>query len=155
MSETIASKLAALGFTLPQPSAAVANYVPTVREGNFLSVSGQISHIEGADSVTGTLGGTLNLEDGRKAAQLAALNVLAQIADTCGGELAGVKRIMRLGVFVACDPSFTQLPQVANGASDLMVDVFGDAGRHSRAAVGVAALPRGVTVEIDALVVLA
>lgn len=154
MSETIANKLASLGFTLPKTSTPAANYVSAVREGNLLSVSGQISHIEGIASVTGSLGGTLDVEDGQKAAQIAALNVLAQIANACGGELSAVKRIVRLGVFIACDPSFSQFPQVANGASDLMVEVFGDAGRHSRAAVGVAALPRGVAVEVDALIAL-
>lgn len=153
MPTSIADKLAALGHSMPTASAPVANYVPSVRTGNLLSISGQISRIGDDRSVTGTLGAGLTVEEGRAAAEIAGLNVLAQIAAVVR-DVAAVRRIVRLGVFVASAPGFADQPQVANGASDLMVAVFGDAGRHSRAAVGVAALPRGVAVEVDALVEL-
>jgi enamine deaminase RidA (YjgF/YER057c/UK114 family) len=155
MSQTIAEKLKSLGHTLPVAAAPVANYVPFVQSGNLLYVSGQISQENGAPAVLGHLGRNLSVEDGKRAATLSALNVIAQIDAAVGGDLSKVKRIIKLGVFVASTPEFTEQPQVANGASDLFVAVFGDAGRHARAAVGVSALPRGVSVEIDAVVELA
>ncbi|NTF46307.1 RidA family protein [Rhizobium rhizogenes] len=154
MSATIAEKLATLGHKLPAASAPVANYVSVVRSGNLLSVSGQISRIDDENAVLGIVGASVSLEEGRRAAEIAAINVLSQIAAATDGAIASVRRIVRLGVFVAATPEFNQHPQVANGASDLMVAVFGDAGRHSRAAVGVSSLPRGVAVEVDALVEL-
>lgn len=154
MSATIAEKLATLGHTLPIASVPVANYVSFVRTGNLLSISGQIGRIDDENAVLGIVGASVSLEEGRRAAEIAAINVLSQIAAATDGALASVRRIIRLGVFVAAAPDFTQHPQVANGASDLMVAVFGDAGRHSRAAVGVSSLPRGVAVEVDALVEL-
>lgn len=155
MSETIATKLSALGFKLPVPSAPAANYVSTVRTGNLLSISGQISRNEDGTAFSGTVGGSVTAEDGRKAAEIAAVNVLAQIAGATNGSLAAVRRIVRLGVFIAATPDFKRHSEVANGASDLVVAVFGDAGRHSRAAIGVSSLPVGAAVEIDALVELA
>ncbi|TIX90375.1 RidA family protein [Rhizobium sp. P44RR-XXIV] len=154
MSATIAEKLATLGHTLPDASVPVANYVSFVRTGNLLSISGQISRIDDENAVLGIVGASVSLEEGRRAAEIAAINVLSQIAAATDGAVASVRRIIRLGVFVAAAPDFAQHPQVANGASDLMVAVFGDAGRHSRAAVGVSSLPRGVAVEVDALVEL-
>lgn len=154
MSATIAEKLARLGHDLPVASVPVANYVSVVRVGTLLSISGQISRIDDANAVLGVAGASISPEEGRRAAEIAALNVLSQIASATDGTIASVRRIVRLGVFVAATPDFTQHPQVANGASDLMVAVFGDAGRHSRAAVGVSSLPRGVAVEVDALVEL-
>ncbi|QND50425.1 RidA family protein (plasmid) [Phyllobacterium sp. 628] len=154
MSVTIAEKLATLGHELPVASAPVANYVSVVRTGNLLSISGQISRIDDQKAVAGIVGAALSVDEGRRAAEIAAINVLSQIAAATDGTLAAVRRIVRLGVFVAATPDFTQHPQVANGASDLVVAMFGDAGRHSRAAVGVSSLPRGVAVEIEALVEL-
>lgn len=154
MSATIAEKLARLGHDLPVASVPVANYVSVVRVGTLLSISGQISRIDDANVVLGVAGASVSPEEGRRAAEIAALNVLSQIAAATDGTIASVRRIVRLGVFVAATPDFTQHPQVANGASDLMVAVFGDAGRHSRAAIGVSSLPRGVAVEVDALVEL-
>jgi enamine deaminase RidA (YjgF/YER057c/UK114 family) len=154
MSATIAEKLATLGHKLPVPSVPVANYVSVVRAGNLLSISGQISRIDDENAVLGVVGASVSLDDGRRAAEFAAINVLSQIAAATDGTIASVRRIVRLGVFVAATPDFTEHPQVANGASDLMVAVLGDAGRHSRAAVGVSSLPRGVAVEVDALVEL-
>jgi len=152
---TLREALSALGHTLPEASAPVANYVSFVREGNLLSISGQVSRRPDGSMITGTLGADVSEEEGRAAAELCALGVLAQLAAATDGTVGAVKRVMRLGVFVASTPDFTRQPQVANGASDLIAGVFGEAGRHSRAAVGVSALPGGAAVEVDALIVLA
>lgn len=146
--------VAALGLTLPPAAAPVATYVSTVRTGALLSVSGQIPLVDGQPAFLGRVGETVSLPDGLRAAQAAALGVLAQVAAATDGTVAAVRRVVRLGVFVASPPEFTGHPQVANGASDLMVAVFGEAGRHTRAAVGVSSLPRGVAVEVDALIEL-
>ncbi len=151
---TIASRLQQLGITLPAPIAAIANYVPYTRQGNLLVISGQITIENGEKKFIGQLGKNISLEEGQKAARLCAVNVIAQISAALDGDLERVERILRLGVFVSCTPEFTEHSQVANGASDLMVDVFGDAGRHARAAVGVSSLPVGVSVEVEALVAL-
>ncbi|PDT83748.1 RidA family protein [Sinorhizobium sp. BJ1] len=153
MSETIASRLSTLGHRLPEASAPAANYVSTVRAGNLLVVSGQIS-VRNGDILMGMLGAGISIEEGRLAAEYAAISVLSQIAAATDGSLAAVRRVVRLGVFIASTADFAEQSQVANGASDLFVEVFGEAGRHARAAVGVAALPAGATVEIDALVEL-
>ncbi|OAP40065.1 hypothetical protein AU381_11050 [Sinorhizobium glycinis] len=153
MLETIAARLSALGHALPVPSRPAANYVSTVRTGNLLAVSGQISAWHD-DVFTGSVGAGVTIEEGRIAAERAAINVLSQIAAATDGSLAAVRRVVRLGVFIASSPDFAEQSLVANGASDLFVNVFGEAGRHARAAVGVAALPAGATVEIDALVEL-
>lgn len=149
---TIASRLQNLDIILPPPIAAIANYVPYTRQGNLLVISGQITIENGEKKFIGQLGKNMSLEEGQKAARLCAVNVLAQISAALDGDLERVERILRLGVFVACTPEFTDHSQVANGASDLMVDIFGDAGRHARAAVGVSSLPAGVAVEVEALV---
>lgn len=154
MPKTIAEAVAALGHTLPAAPAPAANYVPYVQSGNLLYVSGQISQDRNGPAWLGHLGDTVSLEDGQKAAQACALAILAQVSAATGGDLARIRRIVRLGVFVASAPGFTQQPQVGNGASDLIAAVFGDKGKHARAAVGVAALPRGVSVEIEAVVEL-
>lgn len=154
MSQTIAEKLATLGYELPVASAPAANYVTTVRTGNLISISGQISRIDEATAVFGTVGASVTAEEGRRAAEISALNLLSQIAVVTGGTLAAVRRVVRLGVFIASTPDFNRHSEVANGASDLFVAVFGDAGRHTRTAVGVSALPVGVAVEVDALVEL-
>lgn len=154
MPKTIAEAVAALGHTLPDAPAPAANYVPYVQAGNLLFISGQISLDRNGPAHLGHLGDTVSLEDGQKAAQLCALAILAQISAATGGDLARIRRVVRLGAFVASAPGFTQQPQVANGASDLIAAVFGDKGKHARAAVGVSALPRGVAVEVDAVVEL-
>lgn len=151
---TIAQAVAALGLSLPAATAPVATYVSTRRSGALLYVSGQISMVDGQPAFLGRVGETVSPPDGLRAAQAAALGVLAQIAAATDGTVAAVRQVLKLGVYVASAPDFTGQPQVANGASDLMVAVFGEAGRHTRAAVGVAALPRGVAVEIDAVVEL-
>lgn len=146
----IESRLAELGITLPAPVAPVANYVPFVRSGALVHISGQISF--GPDGlVAGRLGAGMELEAGQAAARLCAINLIAQFKAACGGDLTKVARIVKLGGFVNADPAFTDIPKVINGASDLMVAVFGEAGRHARSAVGVAVLPLGAAVEVDAV----
>lgn len=147
----IAKQLDELGIALPQPNAPVANYVPSVRSGSLLFISGQISNA-GADIIRGKLGSELSVEQGAAAARLCAINLIAQMSAALGGDLERVKRIVKLGGFVNCTPDFVDQPKVLNGASDLMVAVFGDAGRHARAAVGAPSLPLGAAVEVDAIV---
>jgi enamine deaminase RidA (YjgF/YER057c/UK114 family) len=144
-----ASRLAELGIALPQAAAPVAAYVPTVLSGNLLHISGQVSFEDGA-LLTGRIGEDRDLDYGVRAARACGLMLLAQIEKAVG--LDRVARIVKLGVFVNSAPAFTDQPKVANGASELMQDVFGEAGRHARAAVGVAVLPLGAAVEIDAVV---
>lgn len=141
------SRLEALGIALPPPMKAVANYVPFVLSGNQLFVSGQVSN--GPDGlVLGRLGDTMSLEQGQAAARLCGINLIAQCKAALG-DLSRLTRVVKLGGFVSADPDFTDIPQVINGCSDLMVDVFGDAGRHARSAVSCPVLPLGVAVEID------
>ena len=154
MSTTITEKLATLGIEIASATAPAANYVSYSRSGNLLFISGQISMKDGAPAYLGHLGDKISLEEGQEAARAAALGVIAQIRAASDDRLAAVRQVHKLGVFIASTPDFTQQPEVANGASDLMVEVFGDAGRHSRAAVGVAVLPRGVSVEVEAVVEL-
>lgn len=154
MPHSISARVAELGLTLEPASAPAANYVPFVQDGNLLFISGQISREAGKAAYVGRLGDTISDDDGVAAARLAALGVLSQIAAATGDRLDRVGRVMRLGVFVASTPEFDRQSAIANGASDLMVQVFGDAGRHARAAVGVASLPAGVAVEVDAIVSL-
>ena len=148
---SIDQRLAELGLTLPQPAAPVASYVPAVLSGNLLYLSGQISFAEDGSLITGRLGETVDLEAGQAAARQCGLMVLAQVKAALGS-LDRVARIVKLGVFVNSAADFTDQPKVANGASDLMQQVFGEAGRHARSAVGVPTLPLGVAVEIDAIV---
>jgi enamine deaminase RidA (YjgF/YER057c/UK114 family) len=145
----IASRLAELGIELPAPAAPVAAYVPTVLVGNLLHISGQVSFEDGG-LLTGRLGEDRDLEYGVRAARACGLMLLAQIEKAVG--LDRVERIVKLGVFVNSAGGFTDQPKVANGASELMQDVFGEAGRHARSAVGVPVLPLGAAVEIDAVV---
>lgn len=148
---TIANRLAELGITLPKPAAPVASYVPVVVHGGMAYVSGQIAFREGM-VIKGRLGTDLSLDDGIAAARACGLMILAQLDSA--GLLEQVDRVVKLGAFVASTPEFTDHPKVANGASDLMEQVFGGAGQHARAAVGVAALPLGAAVEVDAIVAL-
>ncbi|WP_296578392.1 RidA family protein [Phreatobacter sp.] len=153
MMSAIAARLAELGIVLPNPVAPIANYVPFVRSGTMLVVSGQIS-LGPAGLMAGKLGGGVSIEDGQKAARQCALNVIAQIQSAVGN-LDNVIRIVRLGGFINCTPDFVDAPKVMNGASDLMVEVFGDKGRHARSTIGVAALPANAAVEVEALVEIA
>lgn len=149
----IDNKIAELGLTLPEPSAPVANYVPYVTSGNLVFISGQISKV-GDEMIGGRLGEDMDVAQGQKAARLSALNLLAQMKAACGGDLTRVKRIVKLGGFVQALPTATaaDIPKVINGCSDIMVAVFGDAGRHARFAVSAPSLPLDVAVEIDAII---
>jgi enamine deaminase RidA (YjgF/YER057c/UK114 family) len=148
---SIEQRLADLGIALPEPAAPVAAYVPAVEAGGLLHVSGQISFDWEGNLIKGRLGEDVDLEGGVEAARRCGVMLLAQIKAALGS-LDRVERIVKLGVFVNSAPSFTDQPKVANGASELMQDVFGEAGRHARSAVGVAVLPLGVAVEVDAIV---
>ena len=150
---SVASRLAELGITLPAAAIPVASYVPVVIEGNMLFVSGQLPVRDG-QMVKGHLGREVSVEEGARAAELCALNVLAQVSAALDGHLDRVARVVKLGGFVACTADFTDHPKVINGASDLMIKVFGDAGKHARAAVGVPSLPLGAAVEVDAVFAL-
>lgn len=150
MAGRIEARLKELKIELPQAAAPVANYVPTVRSGDLLFVAGQICQWNGERRFIGKLGRDVTLEQGQEAARLCALNILAQ-AKAALGDLDRVLRCVRVGAFINGTDDFTKQPQVANGASDLFVEVLGDAGRHARAAVGVNALPGGVAVEVDAV----
>ncbi len=144
-----AQRLADLGLTLPDAPNPLAAYVPSVRAGNLVFVSGQLPFRDGQLIATGPVPSAISIEQAQEAARQCVLNALAVLADAVEGDLDRVRRIVRLGVFVASDPTFTDQPQVANGASELFQDIFGDLGRHARAAVGSVALPLGATVEVE------
>ena len=148
---SIDNRLAELGITLPTPAAPVASYVPAVEQGGLLHISGQISVGEEGNLILGRLGEDMNLERGTEAARRCGIMLLAQMQAALGS-LDRVERIVKLGAFVNSAPDFTDQPKVANGASEVMQEVFGEAGRHARSAVGVAVLPLGVAVEVDAIV---
>jgi enamine deaminase RidA (YjgF/YER057c/UK114 family) len=150
MASAVENKLSELGIVLTKPAAPVANYVPFVRTGNLLSVSGQICLDAGKLVAKGQLGGGVSVEDGQKAARACAVNILAQVKVALG-DLDKVVRVVKLTGFVNSVPGFTDGPKVMNGASDLMVAVFGDKGRHSRSTIGVAALPQDAAMEVDGL----
>lgn len=148
---TTRARLAELGITLPKAAAPVASYVPVVVHGGFAHVSGQLPFVDG-QVVKGRLGDDMSIAEGQAAARACALMIVAQLE--AAGLLDQVERIVKLGAFINCTAGFTDQPEVANGASDLMEQVFGDAGKHARAAVGVPALPRGAAVEVDAVIAL-
>ena len=148
---SIDARLTELGIDLPQPAAAVANYVGYVRTGNLVHISGQLSN-DASGGVKGTVGVDVTPEEAQAAARLCAINLIAQISKALDGDLERVVRIVKLGGFVQAGPDFTAIPTVINGCSDLMVEVFGDAGKHARSAVGVYKLPLGFAVEVDAIV---
>jgi len=154
MSGRVEAKLKELGIELPVPAAAVANYVPFVVSGSLVFVSGQLPLENGKPAVLGKLGAGVTIEDGARAARLCAINLLAQAKAAAGGDLDRIRRVVRLTAFVASDPAFTDQPKVVNGASDLLVEVLGEAGRHARVAVGAPSLPLNVAVEIDAVLEL-
>lgn len=143
------TRLKELGIDLPSPPAPVASYVPYVVTGNLVFISGQVTLAAGGLKYVGKVGADISLDDGKAAAQLCAINLLAQLKAACGGDLDRIRRCVKLGVFVNATPDFTQHPEVGNGASDLIVQVLGDAGKHARAATGAGSLPRGVAVEVD------
>lgn len=147
-------RLAELGIELPDPPAAVAAYVPTVLSGSTLYVSGQVPFRDGGLGKLGKVGAEVTQEEAIEEARICAVNALAQIRAALGS-LNRVQRILKLGVFVASDPTFSAQPLVANGASELFVEVFGEAGRHARSAVGVAVLPLDVPVEVDVILEVA
>ena len=143
------ARLSELGIELPEAAAPAANYVPYVITGNLVFITGQITMWNGTLMYKGRLGENLSLDDGLAAARLCALNLIAQLKAACDGDLDRVSRCVRLGGFVNCTPDFTDHPKIVNGASDLMVEIFGEAGKHARAAVGCSSLPLGVSVEIE------
>jgi len=151
MAGRIEAKLAELGITLPRPMPPIANYVPYVVTGNLVVVSGQVPARDGTIAVTGKVGVNLSIEQGKEAARLCLINVLVHLKAACDGNLDRVRRVVRLGGFVASPPEFTQHAQVMNGASDLAVAVFGDAGRHARTTIGVPALPADAAVEVEGM----
>lgn len=148
---SIDNRLAELGIALPQAAAPVASYVPAVEAGGLLHISGQISFDGDGSLIKGRLGAGVDLDSGQAAARRCGIMLLAQIKAALGS-LDRVERIVKLGVFINSAPDFTDQSKVANGASELMQEVFGEAGRHARSAVGVAVLPLGVAVEVDAIV---
>ncbi|MCC6948252.1 MAG: RidA family protein [Bradyrhizobiaceae bacterium] len=150
MAGRIEQRLQDLGIVLPTPPKPAANYVPAVLTGNLLFCAGQVSSVPGGKSVVGKLGAELTIEQGQEATRICAINLLAQ-AKAALGELDRIKRCVRLGGFINAVPTFAQLPVVMNGASDLVVEVFGDAGRHARTTVGVAELPGDTAAEVEAL----
>lgn len=151
MPNTVLDRLAALGVSLPQPVAPIANYVPFVRSGNLLHISGQVS-IDESGGVKGVVGVDVDLETAQGAARLCGVNLIAQMSMALGGDLSRVKRVVKLGGFVQAGPDFFDIPKVLNGCSDLMVAAFDEAGRHARSAVGVYRLPLNYAVEVDAVV---
>jgi len=155
MSGHIAARLKDLGITLPTPAPPIATYVPWARSGALLFISGQITMGANGLEYVGIVGRDFNVEDAKRAARLAGLNVIAQAASALNGDLDRVKRVVKLTGFVNAVPEFSQHPEVVNGASDLFVEVFGEAGRHTRAAVGASSLPRNAAVEIEAILEVA
>lgn len=148
----LAEKLQELGYELPQAAAPAANYVPyVIADDDMLYIAGQIPFLNGEQMHMGRVGDNLSAEDGVEAARACALNILAQAHAAVGGDWSKIKRLVKLGGFVNCTPDFYDHPKVINGASDLMVDVMGNAGKHARFAVGAPSLPLGVAVEIDAI----
>jgi enamine deaminase RidA (YjgF/YER057c/UK114 family) len=147
----IEARLKELGVSLPKPPKPVASYVPYTITGNQVFISGQVPFADGALKYVGKLGADFSVEMGQAAAQLCAINILAVLQEACGGDLDKVVRCLKVNVFVNATPDYDKHPEVANGASDLIAAVFGEAGKHARAAVGMGSLPRGVAVEVDAL----
>jgi len=154
MADTIQNRLAALGVTLPAAAAPAANYVPFAQSGKLILTSGQLPISDGKLAVTGLLGRELDVAAGKEAAKYCAINVLAQL-QAATGDLERIARIVKITVFVASTPDFTEQHLVANGASDFLVEVLGEAGKHARSAVGTASLPLNAPVEVEAIVELA
>jgi enamine deaminase RidA (YjgF/YER057c/UK114 family) len=155
MSDQIATRLSEMGITLPEAAAPAANYVPYVISGNLLTISGQLPLESGKVAVTGHLGKNVDVATGHRAAELCAINILAQAKAALGGDLGRIRRVIKLNGFVASVPEFVEQHLVINGASNLIAGVLGEAGKHARAAVGMAALPLNAAVEIDAIMEIA
>jgi len=155
MAGKIDARLAELGITLPEPAKPVANYVGFVVTGSLVFTAGQVPLKDGKMAYVGKLGQDLSVEEGQASARLCAINVIAQLKAACGGDLDRVKRIVRLGGFVNSTPDFTDQPKVINGASDLMVEVFGEAGKHARTALSAGSLPVGVATEVECVAEIA
>jgi len=151
---TVLDRLTELGITLPTPAAPVATYVPVVIAGSIAMVSGQLPLVDGKLAVTGKLGHTVSIEEGQHAARICLINVFAQLAAALPNGLLSVKQIIRLGGFIAAAPEFTQHAVVMNGASDLAVAAFSDAGRHARSTIGVSSLPLDAAVEVEGMFLL-
>ena len=151
MAGRIKARIAELGISLPSGAAPVANYVPYVISGNLVFVSGQVTLGPNGLEYVGIVGKDFDVEQGRKAARLCALNIIGQLDKATNGDLDRIKRIVKVTGFVNAAPGFDKHPEVVNGASDLLVEVFGDAGKHARAAVGAGSLPRNVAVEVEAI----
>ena len=151
MTGRIDARLAELGITLPTAMAPMANYVPWVQTGSLVIVSGQVPAMDGKIAVTGKLGADRDVAEGQKAARMCFTNVLTHLRAACGGDLDRVRRVVRLGGFIACSPIFIAHALVMNGASDLAVEVFGDAGRHARSTIGVPSLPGDAAVEVEGM----
>jgi enamine deaminase RidA (YjgF/YER057c/UK114 family) len=147
----IDAKLAELGITLPTPTAPIANYVPYVVAGDLVVISGQIPMLDGKLACAGKVGAGVSVEQGQAAARQCFINVLVHLRAACSGDLDRVRQVVRLGGFIACAPEFTQHAAVMNGASDLAVAVFGDAGRHARSTIGVPSLPVDASVEVEGM----
>jgi enamine deaminase RidA (YjgF/YER057c/UK114 family) len=145
------TRLQELGITLPAPAKPVANYVRWTMSGKQIYIAGQLPLADGKVMVAGICGNTVTKEDAKHAARQSGINIIAQLSQACDGDLSRIKRILKLGGFVACTADFTDHPFVVNGASDLMVEVFGDAGRHARFAVGATSLPLNACVEVDCI----
>jgi len=149
----VEERLAAAGVVLPQPNPPVANYVPYVRVGDLVHISGQVS-VDAAGGFKGVVGEDIDAETAKRAARLCGVNLIAQMRAACDGDLDRVVRVVKLNGFVQAGPGFFEIPQVVNGCSDLMVEAFGDIGRHARSAVGVYRLPMNFAVEVDAVVAI-
>ncbi len=155
MGSVVEERLAAMGLDLPDAAAPAANYVPFTVSGKQVFISGQLPMRDGKVAYAGRLGDQASMQDGEAAAALCALNILAQAKNACGGDLSKLARCLKLGGFVACTPDFTDHPKVVNGASNLIAEAMGEAGQHARFAVGVASLPFGAAVEVEAIFELA
>lgn len=147
----VEARLAAAGIVLPKPHPPIATYVPFVRVGDLVHISGQVS-LDASGGIKGVVGEDIDLEMGKRAARLCGLSLLAQMKEACDGDLDAVVHVVKLGGFVQVAADFFDIPEVVNGCSDLMVEAFGDAGKHARSAVGVYRLPRNFAVEVDAMV---
>jgi enamine deaminase RidA (YjgF/YER057c/UK114 family) len=152
MPNPIDSRLEELGINLPQAAAPAANYLPYVLSGNMLYISGQLPNENGNVAVTGLVGGDVDVAKAQRAAELCAINILAQAKAALGGDLTKIKRVVKLTSFVASAPGFVEQHVVTNGASNLIANVLGEAGKHARAAVGMAALPFNASVEVEAII---
>jgi enamine deaminase RidA (YjgF/YER057c/UK114 family) len=152
---SIAGRLERLGIVLPEPPKPVASYVGFVREGNLVFVSGQLPFVNGRLGRTGIVGKDVTVAEATAEARVCAINLLAQARAACGGDLERIRRCVRLGAFIACGSDFSEHPKIVNGASDLMFEVLGEAGQHSRTSVGVASLPMQACVEVEAIFAVA